>query len=917
MSSSSAPQRLFLVDGTALAYRSHFAFARRPLLNSKGRDVGALFAYTGTLLRILEQETPPLIAVAFDLPEPTFRHAKYKEYKATRDKTPDELVEQLPDIKAVTAGLGITTLEKGGFEADDLIGTLAVQGAAKGCEVLIVGGDKDFMQLVSERVKIYNMTRPESDVVIQGIEEVRAKFGVVPEQVVEVMGLMGDASDNVPGVPGVGPKTASRLIQEHGSIAGLYAALESIKSKAMRTKLADNREQALLSRELVIIDTQVPLGCETDGLIRREQDHELLKEMFLEHEFNRYLSILERKAPPQEDERRYTLVDSWTACEALLQRMQELKIFALDLETTSLNPRDAEIVGLSLAFEEHEAFYIAAHPARLPDQLFTSDESEAGGSLLPRFLIGLQEMLGDPAYAIIGQNLKYDLAVLRRAGLGPVQARVIDTMVAHYLCHPGDLQHGLDFLSLKYLGITKIPTTELIGKGKKQISMADVPVERVCEYACEDVDMTLRLENMLIQEIEDQKLESLFYDLEMPLLLVLEQMEHNGVCIDEKNLAGLAREHLARLERLTEEIHGLAGVEFNINSTQQLGKILFERMEVHKQVGLKRLRKTKRGYSTDAAVLESISEHPIGRLLIEYRQLQKLHSTYVEALPRLVHPSTGYIHTSFNQAVAATGRLSSSDPNLQNIPIRTDEGRRIREAFVPRRPGWRLLSADYSQVELRLLAHISGDENLINAFRRGEDIHRGTASLIFGVPPEEVSPKLRGQAKSINFGIIYGMGPHRLARETGLSFAEAKDFIEAYFLTFPGVKAYIDTTLETARRRKHVTTLLGRRRAIDDILASNQQVRSNAENMAVNTPIQGTAADLIKKAMVEIHHAMVREKLASLMILQVHDELVFDVPQAELEVMKDLVREKMEGALELSIPLVVDLGVGSTWSEAH
>lgn len=902
-------RKLFLLDGTALAYRSHFAFVKRPLLNSQGRNVGAIFAYTGTLMRILRDENPDLIAVAFDRPEPTFRHEKFPEYKATRDKTPDELVEQLPDVKAITEALGVRLVEKAGWEADDLIGTLAARGAGEGYDVYIVAGDKDFMQLVSDKVRIFNITRADSDVTVQGVDAVQDKFGVPPEGVVDVLGLMGDSSDNVPGVPGVGVKTAIRLIVEYGSMEGVYQNLDQIKSAALREKLEQNRDLAFLSRELVVIDCAAPIETDLENLDLSAQDTAFLQEKFIEFEFNTYISYLDSTGARDDGAHTYTLVDDAAASDDLLGRLAAARAFAFDTETTSLNPRQAEIVGISVAINEREAFYI---PASLPGRLF-----EGGSSILDRFLEGFAPLLADPNKEVIGQNLKYDLAVLRRAGINSINARLFDTMVAHYLCHPGEMQHGLDFLSLKYLGVKKIPTTDLIGKGKKQISMADVPVDKVCGYACEDVDMTLRLRNIFARDLDKMDLTGLFYELEMPLLLVLEEMEHKGLRVDVKVLDSLQKEYAERVTELTAKIYELAGEEFNINSTQQLGKILFDKLEVHKEVGLKRVRKTKTGYSTNAAVLESISAHPLGHLLLEYRRLQKLNSTYVEALPRLIEKETGCIHTSFNQAVAATGRLSSSDPNLQNIPIRTPEGKRIREAFVPRDEGWQILSADYSQVELRILAHISGDSQLQEAFREGKDIHSGTASLIFGVPEDAVTPELRAQAKTINFGIIYGMGPQRLARETGISFAEAKDFIEAYFGTFPGVKDYIDRTLKEARETGYVTTLLGRKRAIDDMDAMNQMVRANMENVAVNTPIQGTAADLIKKAMLTIPKVLADRGLRALMVLQVHDELVFDVPGDELDTVGELVKLEMESAMDLDVPLVVDIGWGNNWREAH
>jgi DNA polymerase-1 len=901
---------LFLVDGTALAYRSHFAFIRNPLTTSKGQNVSAVYGFINSLLRMLDQENPDFCGVAFDTPEPTFRHKKFKDYKATRDKTPDELIEQFPMIKTVTRNLGLSLLEIAGWEADDVIGTMAVEGADQGMEVFLVTGDKDFMQLVSDRIKIYNIFKSDEDSILQGIPEVEDKFGVPPEKVIEVMGLMGDSSDNIPGVRGVGEKTAIKLIKEFGTIAALYENLDRISAKGTRNKLETSRDDAFLSRELVTIDTKVPLEITMQALEIAPRNQDGLRDNLLELEFNQLLKRLSEGAADEEEApRNYILVDDEDKYAKYKKRLDGARFMVIDTETTSIHPLEADIVGISVSFAEGEGYYL---PANLQQPLFVNKDGD-----LAVFLEDLKAPLSDPEVKICGQNIKYDLMVFHRAGLKEIRGVEFDTMVAHYLLSPGEMRHNLDYLTLKYLNIKKIPTSDLIGKGKSQISMADVPVDRVCEYACEDVDMTHRLKTVFEPKLKEERLDELFRDVEMPLVRVLEDMERTGVRIDPAMLEEMSGNMGKRLETLAEEIYEMAGLRFNINSTQQLGKVLFERLELHKELGIKKVKKTKTGYATNAATLESMASHPLPRTVIEYRQLKKLQSTYLDTLPRLINERTGRIHASFNQTVTATGRLSSSDPNLQNIPIRTEMGRQIRKAFVPGDDDSVLLSADYSQIELRIMAHVSEDEALLKAFQEGEDIHRGTAALIFDVAPEAVTSEMRGRAKTINFGIIYGMGPHRLSRELGISFPEAQQFIASYFDVFSGVKGYLDRTLEEAREKGYVSTLLGRKRQIDEIDSANSQIRSMAENIAVNTPIQGTAADLIKKAMIDLHRALQERKMKSAMIIQVHDELLFDVPNEELEEMRHLVKEKMEGALDLRIPVLVEMGFGRNWLEAH
>ncbi|MFH2000218.1 MAG: DNA polymerase I, partial [Planctomycetota bacterium] len=747
-SSETRKPKLFLIDGSALAYRSHFAFIRNPLTTSKGQNVSAVYGFIVSLLRILNAEKPDYCAVAFDTPQPTFRHEKYGEYKATREKTPDELIEQFPYIKSATEGLGIQVIEIPGWEADDVIGTLAVQGEGEGMDVFLVSGDKDFMQLVTNHIQIYNFTKSDSEVQIQGINEVKEKFGVDPDRVIEVMGLMGDASDNIPGVRGVGEKTAIKLINEFDSIDNLYNNIEKVSGKALKNKLSENKEMALLSRELVTIDVHVPLEQTSRSLDMGDRNAPLLRDLLIELEFTRLLDQLVEKPNTLDPvERNYILVDSQECYAAFKERLQSADFMVLDLETTSIDTMEAEIVGIAVSFQEGEAFYL---PANLEPPRFDPDRGD-----LTLFLEDLKAPLSHPDVKICGQNIKYDLKVLHRAGMTDINGVSFDTMVAHYLLYPGEMRHNLDYLSLKHLNIKKIPTTEIIGKGKDQISMADAPVEKVCEYACEDADMTFRLKSLLEPELEKNGLTSLFHDIEMPLVRVLQSMELTGVKVDKAMLKEMSFELGRRLDQIEQEIYGMADEEFNINSTQQLGKILFEKLEIHKQLGIRKIKKTKTGYATNAAILETLAAHPLPHTLLEYRKLKKLQSTYVDALPRLIHTRTGRIHASFNQTVTATGRLSSSDPNLQNIPIRTDLGRQIRKAFIPGDSDSVLLSADYSQIELRILAHVSGDAALVKAFREDDDIHRRTAALIFGLAPEEVTSEMRTRAKTINFGIIY------------------------------------------------------------------------------------------------------------------------------------------------------------------
>jgi DNA polymerase-1 len=895
--------RLFLIDGSALAYRSYFAFIRNPLVNSKGENTSAVFGYTRTLLDLLTQEKPEYIAVAFDTAEPTFRHERFVDYKATRQKMPDELSDQWHRLKDVTDGLGVTLIEVPGFEADDVMGTLARQAERAGLETYLVTADKDLMQLVSPQVKIYSLRKVDNQQEILDAAGVQQKFGVPPERVIDMLALMGDSSDNIPGIRGIGEKTAVKLIQDYGDLETVLARAAEVKPKGVADKILANIEMARLSQELATIHTDVPLPYSPTELAPRPWDAARLTALFQELEFG---SLAKQFAPhAQADHQGYQLIRSRTQFDALCAMLQTLERFAIDTETTDLNPMNADLLCVSLAWAPGEAYCV---PLQFPAEGQPDDHDYV--------LARLKPILENSSIFKCGQNIKYDMLVLSRHGI-ELQGIEFDTMVASYVVNPSGRQHNLDALALEHLQIKKIPITNLIGSGKGQRNMREVPLEDMSRYACEDADVTWRLRDLLAAKLTETATWDLFQRVEIPLIAVLKDMEQAGVCLDVPLLQHMSHEMDRQLLTLTQEIYDLAGERFNINSTQQLGRLLFDKLEIHKAQGVKRVRKTKTGYSTDVAALEQFKDHPLVGKMLEYRQLAKLKSTYVDALPQLVNPRTGRVHTSYNQTVAATGRLSSSDPNLQNIPARTEMGREIRKAFIAETNERCLLSADYSQIELRILAHLSHDAALIESFRIGEDVHRRTASRIFSVPPEAVTAEQRARAKTINFGVIYGMGPMRLAREINISLEEAKRFIEAYFATYPGVHQYTVESVNNARELGYTSTLLGRRRYLPELFSDNQGMRVAAEYMAVNTPVQGSSADLIKLAMINIHQRLRREQLKTQMLLQVHDELVFEVPLAELDVVKSLVVEEMERAVQLDVPIKADVGAGRNWFEAH
>jgi DNA polymerase-1 len=912
------PERLFLLDGTALAYRSYFAFIRNPLINSKGVNTSGIFGFTNTLMKILREERPDYIACVFDTSAPTFRHKTFPDYKATRQKMPDELVDQLPTIREILEAFRIPLVEVDGYEADDVMGTLAKQAEERGMETFLVTGDKDFMQLLTDRVKMYVLSRggSGSEVEILGPEGVVEKLGVGPERVTDLLGLMGDSSDNVPGVPGIGPKTARELVGAFGSLEGVLDRVEEVKRPRIRENLMIHKDQAVLSKELVTIHLDVPVEVTVSNLRTEELDREKVVTLFHELEFNRFLQELsgvigQKRGVP---DRKYRSITMSGDLEKLGEELKGVSMFAIDLETTSLDPISAEIVGFSFSWNEGEATYV---PVKLRDEDRSGDLFDTSeGGVLDTVLKELKPVLEDPGIRKCGQNIKYDMLVLRRHGidLGGVD---FDSMVAAYLINPSARQFGIDALALEYLNIKKIPTKSLIGVGKKQISMAEVDLEKVVEYGCEDADVAYQLRGVLEPKLKESQMDRLFREVEMPLVRVLVEMEENGVALDKKLLSKMSEEMESQLDQLREEIYGIAGENFNINSTQQLGKILFEKLKVHELLGLRRPRRTKTGYATDMKVLESLSIHPLPRRLLDYRQLMKLRSTYVDALPNLINSATNRVHASFNQTATATGRLSTSDPNLQNIPIRTDLGKEIRRAFIAGQEGWVLLSADYSQIELRIMAHLSGDETLVESFLKGEDVHLRTALEIFDIREKDVTDEHRRQAKMINFGIMYGMGAYGLAQRLGISHEEAGNFISAYFARYPKVNEFIAQTIGHAHQKGYVTTLLKRRRFLPELRSDNRNVREFGERTAINTPIQGTAADLIKVAMIRIAEHLRKGRWKAKMILQIHDELVFDVPSNEVEKLSEMVRREMEGAIALSVPIKVDIGVGKNWFEAH
>jgi len=935
----SEDKRLFLLDAFALIYRAFFAFGAKPMVNSKGLNTSAIFGFTITLLDLLEKEKPSHIAVAFDMPGATLREQEFAAYKANREAMPDDLRASIPYIKRLIEGFKIPVIGLEGYEADDLIGTLAKRAELHGYTTYMVTPDKDYGQLVTDKIFMYKPSRSGNGVEVMGPKEICEKYGLKhPTQLIDVLGMWGDAVDNIPGIPGVGEKTAIKLIQEYGSMEEMYTRTSELKGK-LKENVENFKEQAFLSKRLATIDLAVPVDFDEEKLIMEDIDRDLLTELFAELEFR---AIARRvlggevavqpaagpspKKPANPDQmdmfamagtpvestgeatayrtiateaHDYQLVDTSAKRAELLSLLAKSPLVCFDTETTGLDPLQAQLLGIAFSTEKGKGYYVA-----MPD------DKQAAMQVCAEFA----PILKATDKTLVAQNFKYDYCVLRQYGV-EVTATCFDTMLAHYLIQP-DMRHGMDLLAETYLGYSPVSITELIGKkGKGQGTMKDVPLEEVVEYAAEDADITLQLHEVFAPQLDEFGAKKLFEEVEMPLVPVLGDMEMEGIRLDVDVLKGMSKELETDLIRLREDIHREAGTDFNLNSPKQLGEVLFDHLKIGGNA--KKTGKTKQ-YSTSEDVLSKLAHlHPIISLILEYRSLQKLKSTYVDALPELVHPLTGRIHTSFNQAVAATGRLSSNNPNLQNIPIRTERGRAIRKAFVPRDKDHVLLSADYSQIELRVIASLSGDPGMMEAFAQNLDIHAATAARVFGVPLDEVTRDQRSKAKAVNFGIIYGQSAFGLAENLNISRTEAGEIIKSYFAQYGGIKTYMDDSIAQAKERGYVETILGRRRYLRDINSANQTVRGFAERNAINAPIQGSAADMIKVAMIRVHHALKTQNLRSKLLLQVHDELVFDAHRDELDVLKALVEEHMVNAIPLKVPVAVSMDAGENWLEAH
>ena len=920
-------KKFYLLDAYALIYRAYYGLIRSPRINSKGQNTSAIFGFLTTLNEVLQKEQPDLLAIGFDPAGHTFRHELFPEYKAQREATPEDIKKAVPIIKDLIKAYRIPILEVPGFEADDVIGTMAKAAVREGYEVRMITPDKDYAQLVEPNLLMQRPGHGNAPWEILGPQEVCEKYGLQsPLQVIDYLALMGDAADNIPGCPGVGPKTATTLLQQFGSCEDIIAHSSELKG-AVRKKIEEHVDEIKLSKVLTTIKTDVPLQYDFEQFKIEEPDKEALRQIFTELEFRSFLTKLDgpqksSKSAPVElslfgsestedkgnDSERlfsrlenlsyeYKLVDNETEAKELADFLLTNEIFSLDTETTSIEALDAKLVGLSFSTEDFRAWYVPV-----------SRETEKAKKILEIF----RPVYENPKILKVGQNLKYDLTVLANYGIH-LSGPLFDTMLAHYLIQP-ELRHNMDYLAEIYLNYKTIHIEELIGpKGRGQKNMGDLEPKDIYKYACEDADVTLRLMKPLAEELRKNSLEEVFQNIEMPLMPVLARMERNGVVLDTETLREVENDFTARLQTLEKDIYELAGHEFTINSPRQVGEVLFGELKLSEKV-----KKTKSGqYSTSEEVLRDLhSKHPIVQKILDYRGLKKLLSTYVEALPKLINPATGHIHTSFNQAVTATGRLSSSNPNLQNIPVRGEDGREIRKAFIPEE-GEIFFSADYSQIELRIMAHLSGDEHMIEAFNAGHDVHAATAARIFHKDIKDISQDERRKAKTANFGIIYGISAFGLAERMDVSRTEAKELIDSYFEMYPKIKEYIAKAVDTAREKGYIETEFGRRRYLPDINSRNAVVRGYAERNAVNAPIQGTAADIIKIAMIRVQQRLDAEGCKARMMLQVHDELNFSVPTDEFDKVKRIVIEEMQGAYKMSVPLEADCGEGKNWLEAH
>ncbi len=929
-----AAKRLFIIDSMAMAFRNFHAFGTRGgLSTSQGLPTGAVFGSLTFLMKLLREERPDYIIAATDSREPTFRHKLYDKYKANRSEMPEDLVKQLPYMRQLFAALNIPLLAEPGLEADDLIGSLVTQHSSPDLHCYIVSGDKDFMQLVNDQIFLYSPKKAEEAKIID-CAGVREKFGCDPHQVIDILALIGDSSDNVPGVAGIGEKGAAQLIQKFGSLDAIYERLAEIANQRQRNGLEQNREMAYLSRQLVTIKTDAALPVSLDEMACRPEEtlrSPLLLELGQTLEFRGIIRMFEgpkeeaaeelvlgaplpsEKSSPVEKEVpcfatlghefNYQLINRPEPLKELLARLEKASAFAFDTETTGLDVVGDEPIGISFALREKEAFYIPLIEPHL-EGIRAEDVLEA-----------LKPILHDATKLKIGHNIKFDWQMMRNVGV-TVAGPFFDTMIAAHAINTSERQHNMDSCCLRYFNYAKIKTSTFKG-ADGLIAMVNAPLDQLTTYACEDADFTFRLYEHLHKELMASELMDVFANVEMPLVPILARMEQEGVFVDSGMLGNLSGELSGHEDRLSAKIYEIAGEEFNINSPKQLQSILFERLKIHETAGIK-VKKTKSGYSTDVSVLEQLSDHhPLPATILDFRSVTKLKSTYVDALPQLINPKTTRVHTSFHQTGTATGRLSSTEPNLQNIPIRSEMGRKIRAAFRAQKNDYVLISADYSQIELRMLAHLADDANLTEAFQRGEDIHRSTAARIFAVEPESVTAEQRSAAKAINFGIIYGMGPQRLARETGVKMSEAKDFIERYFASYPGIKTYIQNCIREAEAHTFTRTIMGRRRHLPEILSKDRMTLKNAQNIAINSPVQGSAADLMKLAMVATQKNFEARGLGAKLLLQVHDELLIECPREEAAEVRTVVKETMENAMKLRVPLLAEVGEGLNWLEAH
>lgn len=947
-------KKIFLLDAMALIYRAYYALIRNPRLTAAGRNTNAQFGFTNTLIDLINKEQPTHIAVAFDTHAPTERHNDFEAYKANREDTPEDILSALPEIKNIIKGFNIPVIELDGYEADDIIGTLALKAAEKSYTVYMVTPDKDYGQLVSDKIFIYKPPFQGKKEEIYGPADVCEKWDISSvSQVIDMLGLMGDAVDNIPGIPGVGEKTAARLLKEYGSLEGVLQAADHIKGK-LGERISTHKDQAVLSKKLATIITDVPVAFNEDDLVISEPDTAALSEIFAALEFRslgkrvlgndftavqaqatsthvqkdlfgntistekKSVKTIGREGSVTETEvtrtiipspepamntigtvpHQYHLAQSAAELDDLVKKLHTQTEVCFDTETTGTEPLTSKIVGMSFAFQKGEAWYVPLPESR-----------EEAVAVMEKF----RPVFENPDRLFIGQNIKFDMLVIRRYGL-EIKGKLFDTMLAHYLIEP-EGRRNMDLLSEQFLNYQPVPITTLIGKkGKNQGSMRDVPLEKIKEYAAEDADITLQLKEQFLPLLKERGVEKVFYEIENPLVKVLADMESEGIRLDTGALEEFSRTLETELAQVERSVYEQAGIKFNLASPKQLGEVLFDKLRLEESP-----QKTRTGqYATGEDILQKLAhKHKIIEDILRYREFSKLKSTYVDALPLLINTETGRLHTTFNQAVAVTGRLSSNNPNLQNIPIRTERGREVRKAFVPRSKDYLILSADYSQIELRIIAAISGDRHMIEAFKRAQDIHTTTAAKVYRIAMEEVTPAMRRNAKSVNFGIIYGVSAFGLAENIGVSRTEAKELIDTYFAEYPFIRDYMAGQVKFAKANGYVQTLLGRKRWLRDINSSNSVVRGYAERNAINMPIQGTAADMIKLAMIDIHQAFVQKGYRSKMVLQVHDELVFDAHKEEIDEIKPLILEKMKNALPLDVPIEAEIGVGENWLEAH